>query len=129
VICSDKTKAVTILVVDDQTLLRTLTAAILRDANITVFEACNASDALHVLQTTPDIDILFSDIEMPGTMNGVALAEHVHLGWPTIKIVLTSAAICFAGQSIPGDGEFLAKPFTHDALLHAVLGTSPTVPA
>jgi two-component system, response regulator PdtaR len=80
----------TILVVEDEVLVRMAIADNLRRALYTVVEASNAHEALDLLRNTVDVRLIFSDVQMPGTMDGVAFARIVRSEFPVIKIVLTS---------------------------------------
>ena len=83
----------TVLVVEDEMLLRMRAVDIVEDAGFTSLEAVNADDALALLESRSDIDLLFTDIQMPGTMNGLKLAHAVHERWPAIKIILVSGQV------------------------------------
>ena len=100
----------TVLVVEDEVLVRLLIADELRFANFVVVEAISADEALSVLRSSPHIDVLLTDVRMPGSMDGIELAKMVAETWPEIKIVLTS------GHYTPSSGlslgyEFIAKPY------------------
>jgi CheY-like chemotaxis protein len=79
-----------ILVVEDEPLLRMFNTEMLSDAGFDVVEACNADEALEVLERIGDIQVVFTDVEMPGLIDGFALAERIAALWPTIKVVVTS---------------------------------------
>ena len=100
---------VLVLLVEDEPLVRVMASEGLEEAGYAVLEATNAEDALHVLASRPDVGVLFTDVNMPGKLDGLALAELVHRQWPAIKLVVTS------GRPLPGvvpdDGRFLAKPY------------------
>ena len=81
----------TVLVVEDEVLVRMVVADELRNAGYTVIEASNAHEALDLLRNSVDVRLIFSDVRMPGTMDGVGLARVVRSEFPMIKIVLTSA--------------------------------------
>jgi two-component system, response regulator PdtaR len=81
----------TILVVEDEVLVRMVVADELRNAGYTVIEASDAHEALDLLRNSVDVRLIFSDVRMPGTMDGVGLAGIVRSEFPMIKIVLTSA--------------------------------------
>jgi DNA-binding NtrC family response regulator len=97
------------LVVEDEVLIRTFIAEILRDEGFTVVEAVNADEAWEFLEAGAHVDLVFSDIDMPGSMNGIALGELVKARHPHIPLILTSggpnAAKAFSL------GPFLPKPF------------------
>src|SRR6202451_3350367 len=88
-----------VLVVEDEMVLRMRAVDIVEDAGFTAVQAVNADEALSILQSRSDISLLFSDIQMPGSMDGLKLAHAVHDRWPSIKIVLVS------GQVKPYDAE------------------------
>lgn len=82
-----------ILVVEDEVLVRMMVADELRSAGCTVIEASNAHEALELLRNNVDVRLIFSDVRMPGTIDGVGLARIVRSEFPMIKIVLTSASL------------------------------------
>ncbi|WP_244628299.1 response regulator [Tardiphaga robiniae] len=81
------------LVVEDEMVLRMRAVDIVEDAGFTAVEATNADQAISVLEARSDISLLFSDIQMPGSMDGLKLAHAVHERWPQIKIILVSGQI------------------------------------
>src|SRR5580658_932243 len=100
-----------ILIVEDEALIRWCTSGVIEDAGYAVVEADNADAALRILEERDDIDCLFTDVDMPGSMDGLALARLVHDRWPRIRIVVTSGKqMPSAGQMPPG-GRFLSKPY------------------
>ena len=82
-----------VLVVEDEMVLRMRAVDIVEDAGFTAVEAVNADEALSILESRSDISLLFSDIQMPGSMDGLKLAHAVHDRWPSIKIILVSGQI------------------------------------
>jgi two-component sensor histidine kinase/ActR/RegA family two-component response regulator len=99
-----------VLVVEDEMLLRMRAADIVEDAGFTPLEAVNAEDALVMLESRSDIDLLFTDIQLPGTMNGLKLAYAVHERWPSIKIILVSGQVTPGEADRPADSRFFSKP-------------------
>lgn len=83
---------------------------IVEDAGFAAIEATNADQALSILETRSDISLLFTDIQMPGTLDGLKLAHAVHKRWPAIKIVLVSGQIKLADEDKPLDSRFFGKP-------------------
>lgn len=104
----------TILVVEDDPRVRRVAVARLTDTGYRVIEATNAAEALAVLNETPDIDLLFTDIVMPGGMTGIELAREVRIQRPEIRILFTSgyAEPNVAGREIGEGGSWLTKPYT-----------------
>ncbi len=85
--------ATNVLVVEDEMVLRMRAVDIVEDAGFTAVEAVNADEALSILESRSDISLLFSDIQMPGSMDGLKLAHAVHDRWPAIKIILVSGQV------------------------------------
>ena len=108
----------TILVVEDDVLVRSTAATYLRECGFDVIEANSADEALRVLQAGVEVDILFSDIQMPGSMDGFGLAQWVRRERPRLKVILTSGAARTAKEAgdLFEDGPFLAKPYDHAEL-------------
>jgi two-component system, response regulator PdtaR len=100
-----------ILIVEDEYLIRMNAAAMMEDAGFDVLEAGNADEALRLLESNPDISIVFTDIEMPGTMNGLKLAHAVTGRWPPIRVIATSGRFSVRDGDLPDGGRFLAKPY------------------
>jgi CheY-like chemotaxis protein len=82
-----------VLVVEDEMVLRMRAADIVEDAGFSAIEAVNADEAMAILESRSDIAVLFTDIQMPGSMDGLKLAHAVHARWPNIKIVLVSGQL------------------------------------
>ena len=99
-----------ILVVEDEMLLRMRAVDMVEDAGFTPIEAVNADDALAILESRSDIQLLFTDIQMPGSMDGLKLAYAVHERWPSIKIILVSGQLKLTDDDMPADSRFFGKP-------------------
>jgi two-component system, response regulator PdtaR len=82
-----------------------------RDSGFTVLEASNADEAIAILESRSDIRIVFTDVEMPGSMDGLKLARAIRGRWPPIELVLTSGRSAFREADLPERGRFLAKPY------------------
>ncbi|MCD7109398.1 response regulator [Rhizobium sp. DKSPLA3] len=109
-----------ILVVEDEPLILFDTIDMIEDEGFEAFEAANAAKALAVLEQHPYIDVLFTDIDMPGEMDGLALAQIVRKRWPDIAIVIVSGHHRPIGPEIPQGGKFLPKPYVREAVLRAL---------
>jgi two-component sensor histidine kinase/ActR/RegA family two-component response regulator len=99
-----------VLVVEDEMVLRMRAADIVEDAGFHPVEAVNADEALAILESRSDISLLFTDIQMPGTMDGLKLAQAVHDRWPAIKIILVSGQVSPSEADRPADSRFFGKP-------------------
>lgn len=91
----------------------------LEDVGLTVLEAATADEAWAILEGRSDIGALFTDIEMPGSMNGFGLAARVAERWPHIRLVITSGRCRPAPRDVPDHGEFVPKPYYAEQVLHA----------
>src|ERR1700704_5684800 len=100
----------TVLLVEDEMVLRMRAVDIVEDAGFTPIEAVNADDALVILESRSDIEMLFTDIQMPGSMDGLKLAHAVHERWPLIKIILGSGQLTLTDADKPIDSRFYGKP-------------------
>src|SRR5687767_13680951 len=99
-----------VLVVEDEMLLRMRAVDMVEDAGFTSVEAVDADQAIAILESRSDIALLFTDIQMPGQMDGLGLAHAVHDRWPPIKIILVSGQLKLANIDIPADSQFFGKP-------------------
>jgi len=100
-----------VLIVEDEMVLRMRAVDIVEDAGFTPIQAVSADDAMQILQSRNDISLLFTDIQMPGSMDGLKLAHAVHARWPHIKIILVSGQIAVTDADKPADSLFFPKPF------------------
>ena len=107
----------TVLVVEDEMVLRMRAVDIVEDAGFNAVEAVNADEALSILESRSDISLLFSDIQMPGTMDGLKLAHAVHDRWPSIKIILVSGQVKPSEDDKPADSRFFGKPIEVEQMI------------
>jgi len=101
---------ISVLVVEDEALLRMEAADMSEDAGLTVFEAGNADEAILILEHHPEICILFTDIHIPGSMDGIKLSHYARRRWPPLKIIVTSGQSHPGASDLPGGSVFLPKP-------------------
>ncbi|KQO66879.1 response regulator [Methylobacterium sp. Leaf89] len=109
-----------VLVVEDDDLVRMMAVDMLEDAGFSVVEARQADEAWFILHERSDIGVLFTDVDMPGSMCGVTLAERVHHAWPDIRLVVTSGRNRFANRDMPDHGLFVAKPYSSSQVVDAI---------
>jgi two-component system, response regulator PdtaR len=109
----------TVLIVEDEFLIAMSASAVLAQAGFDTIEASNADEAIVVLQER-DVDVIFTDIRMPGSMDGLRLARHVRDRWPPIKIMVTSGHHLIQNGDLPDGGVFLPKPYTDAAIVAAI---------
>ena len=104
-------KTPAVLIVEDEPLVRLCAVETVEAAGFTVIEAANADEAIRILEDRSDIHVVFTDIHMPGSMDGLKLAHAVRNRWPPIKIIVTSGREKVAEQELPAGGRFFAKPY------------------
>lgn len=114
------TKSTTILVVEDEPLIRMELVDELTDRDFAVIEASGAREAIELLWRHPEIQIMFTDIDMPGGMDGLMLAAAVRDRWPPIKIIVTSGLRRVDMDDMPADSRFFSKPYRFHAVASAI---------
>ena len=113
-------RAHVVLVVEDEAVLRQLSVFELEDAGYEVMEAANADEALKIMNSGKVVGLMFTDVNMPGSMDGLELARRCHRHWPDMKLIVTSGAGRIRPSDVPGDGRFLAKPYSLSELSKTV---------
>lgn len=111
---------IVVLVVEDEPIIRMNAVAMIEDAGYDVIEAANADDAILLLETRPDIRVVFSDIEMPGSMDGLKLIHAVRERWPPAVLILASGRVSPQAAEMPSDTVFLKKPYAEHDLIKAL---------
>jgi CheY-like chemotaxis protein len=101
-----------VLIVEDEFLLRMNAVDMIEAAGFEAIEAANADQAIQILESRLDITVVFTDIQMPGSMDGLKLAQAVRGRWPPIKIVATSGHVSVTETDLPDGGRFLPKPYS-----------------
>ncbi|MGY2901330.1 sensor histidine kinase [Bradyrhizobium sp. URHC0002] len=119
---ADSTKIPYVLVVEDEMMLRMRAVDIVEDAGFRSVEAVNADEALSILESRSDISLLFTDIQMPGSMDGLKLAHAVHDRWPAIKIILVSGQVNPSEADKPADSRFFGKPLSEKQMISELQG-------
>ncbi|MBS4045780.1 MAG: response regulator [Alphaproteobacteria bacterium] len=109
---SDDSRPV-VLVVEDEVLVRMVIAEYLRECDYVVIEAGSAVEAVALFKADVEVDVVFSDIQMPGAMDGFALSKWVRQNRPGVKVILTSGAASAADKAadLCDDGPLLQKPY------------------
>lgn len=110
----------TVLLIEDEAMIRMATGAILEDAGYLVLEAANSDEAQSVLDQHPQIEIVVTDVQMPGSMDGLALAEKLNRDRPEIRILVTSGRSGSLEARESGATSFLPKPYTAAAIEKAL---------
>lgn len=116
----DADTAPIVLIVEDEDLVRMHGVAMLEDAGFLVIEAADADEALAILNRPESVHLLFSDIDMPGSMDGLDLARLVHERWPHIRLLLTSGFYQIDVANLPDAGVFVRKPWEKNGMVDRV---------
>jgi CheY-like chemotaxis protein len=101
-----------VLIVEDEFLIRSHAVDMIAAAGFVAVEASNADQAIEILEGRRDITVVFTDIQMPGSMDGLKLARAVRGRWPPIKIIATSGHVGVRDTDLPEGGRFLPKPYS-----------------
>lgn len=111
-----------ILIVEDEPLIRLDLVDFFEDAGFRVFEADNASVAIALLAAHAEIQIVLTDVQMPGAMDGIRLAHYIRATYPPVFVMVASGAIRPSAADLPVDALFFAKPFDPRSVLNILHG-------
>jgi len=100
-----------VLVVEDEGLIRMNAIAMVEDAGFQAIAATDADEAIRILESRSDIRAVFTDVHMPGSMDGIRLASVVRSRWPPVALILTSGHTDVVESDLPTGGRFLRKPY------------------
>ena len=114
---TESTPVPNVLIVEDEMILRMRAVDIVEDAGFNPVEAINADQAIAILESRSDISLLFTDIQMPGSIDGLKLAHAVHDRWPSIKIILVSGQVKPPDTERPTDSRFFGKPLAVEQMI------------
>src|SRR5271168_3081756 len=122
---NSKKLLVAILIVEDEPLIRMGIASQLEDAGFLIYEAGNADEAICRLEEYAEIRLVFTDINMPGSMDGLKLAHYARGRWPPVKLILTSGHTRPRAEDLPAGSGFFGKPYQLEKIvgsLQAMIG-------
>jgi CheY-like chemotaxis protein len=108
---AQQARKLVVLVVDDEALIRLNACDAVEEAGHTALEARNGEEAVTVLEAHPEIDVVVTDIQMPGSMDGVDLAQLIDSRWPKIPIIISSGHVAPSAHALPRKAIVLAKPY------------------
>lgn len=100
-----------VLIVEDEPLQRLMAVDLVEDAGFDVVDVASAAEAIRVLESRPDIRVVFTDIDMPGGMNGMRFAASIRDRWPPIELIIVSGKRTPRTEDLPTRGVFFAKPY------------------
>jgi two-component system, response regulator PdtaR len=101
-----------VLVVEDEGLVRQMSADELADAGYQVLEAANSREAISILESGVRVAVLFTDVNMPGELDGLELARLVRDRWPRVGLLVTSGGARAGPDDVPDEGRFISKPYS-----------------
>jgi len=111
-----------LLVVDDEAIIRMGLVSLLDDAGHQVLEATGADEAIAILDSRSDIRVVVTDVNMRGSMDGIKLAHYIRERWPPIALIVVSGVPEHAQAPLPEGALFIAKPYRQEALLSSIAG-------
>jgi CheY-like chemotaxis protein len=114
-----------VLVVEDEPILRMMAVDLVEDAGFDAVEAADADEAVRILEGRPDIRLVFTDIDMPGGLDGLKLACLIRDRWPPIEIIITSGKRSLRAEELPARGLFFPKPYKRDEVTAAMRRLMP----
>jgi CheY-like chemotaxis protein len=109
-----------VLVVEDDTIIRMDAVDLVRAAGYEALEACNADEAIRILEARDDIDLVFTDVQMPGTMDGIKLCHYIRERWPPVKLLVASGVAIHEESSLPEGSRFFPKPYSDPSITQAM---------
>ena len=109
-----------VLVVEDEALIRMGALQMIEDVGFATVEACNADEAIKILESRRDIRAVFTDINMSGSMDGWKLAHAIRGRWPPIHLIVTSGVDVPSEGQLPANGRFIAKPYSAEQITAAL---------
>jgi len=112
---------VVVLVVEDDPIIRMGAIDLIQHAGFEAIEAADADKAIKILEVRPDIRVVFTDVEMPGTMDGIKLSHYIRERWPPIKLIVASGRTIVEQGSLPEGASFFGKPYRDDDLVQSII--------
>src|ERR1700683_5449820 len=112
--------SVAVLSVEDEPLIRMGTVYLIEDAGFDVYEAGSADAAIALLQLHKEIRLILTDVDMPGSIDGLKLAHYVRGRWPPVKIIITSGHVKVDEENLPAGALFVPKPYDAAEIAHQV---------
>ncbi|MGV1801981.1 response regulator [Agrobacterium vitis] len=109
-----------ILVVEDSPLIRMGAIDLVISAGYEALEAGDADEAIRILESRDDIDLVFTDVQMPGTMDGIKLSHYIRDRWPPVKLIVASGAAIIEESMLPGGSRFFSKPYDELTITEAM---------
>jgi CheY-like chemotaxis protein len=111
-----------ILVVEDDPIIRMGALRLVADAGFEALEAENGDEAIRILEARSDVHLVFTDVGMPGTMDGIKLAHYIRQRWPLVKLIVASGKAILDESHLPAGARFFPKPYSDSTIVGAMMG-------
>ena len=111
-----------ILVVEDSALIRMSAVDLVEAAGFEALEAASADEAIKILESRPDIHLVFTDVSMPGSMDGLKLSHYISERWPPVKLIIASGQTIIEERELPAGARFFSKPYDQSSIVAAMIG-------
>ena len=112
--------AIKVLVVEDEPFIRLAAVGLVEEAGFVALEATNADQAIAVMEANPDVRLVFTDVDMPGTMDGVKLAHYIRGRWPPVQLIVASGKAIVTENDLPKGTRFFSKPYADHAIVDTI---------
>ncbi|NKL14801.1 response regulator [Rhizobium leguminosarum bv. viciae] len=109
-----------VLVVEDSMIIRMSAVDLVLSAGYEAPEACDAVEAIRILEARNDIDLVFTDVQMPGTMDGIKLSHYIRDRWPPVRLIIASGAAILEESDLPTGSRAFSKPYDNHAITDAM---------
>ncbi len=109
-----------VLVVEDSTIIRMGAVDLVLSAGYEALEARDADEAIGIMESRTDIDLVFTDVQMPGTMDGIKLSHYIRDRWPPVKLIVASGNAILEESALPMGSRFFPKPYDDHAITDAM---------
>lgn len=106
-----------VLVVEDHPLIRLSALDLVSSGGFEGIGAQNADEAIAILEARPDIHLVFTDVEMPGTMDGIKLAHYIRRRWPEVRLIVASGKLIVEESQLPHGAKFFSKPYGDQSII------------
>ena len=113
-------KSWAVLVVEDDALIRLSAVDLVTSAGFEAIEAANADEAIRILEARQDIRLVFTDVEMPGTMDGIKLAHYIKRRWPPVLLIIASGRAIVQESDLPEGTRFFPKPYQDHTIVKEI---------
>ncbi|MBB3745734.1 CheY-like chemotaxis protein [Rhizobium sp. BK226] len=109
-----------VLVVEDSTIIRMGAVDLVLSAGYEALEARDADEAIRILESRNDVDLVFTDVQMPGTMDGIKLSHYIRDRWPPVRLIVASGEAILEESSLPTGSRFFSKPYDNHVITDAM---------